>query len=430
MAVMTQLPFDPERAVGAEDAGPLFRQASGDPPSLETAPKPLTVTQAAELIRETFDRHVAPLRVVGEVSNLSRQRHWYFSLKDETAVLRCVAWSSSVKTFGFVPAEGDEVVATGELGFYGPQGSTNLYVSRLEPVGAGALELRFRAMCAELRGLGYFDEDRKKTLPFMPRRVAIITSASGAAVQDVLATAGQRCPAVALLLIDVRVQGDGAPAQIARAIRFADTRRDDLGIDAILVTRGGGSAEDLWAFNERVVADAAYECRLPLVAAIGHESDTTVIELVADVRAATPTQAAVLLVPSAAQLREQVGHLEHKLGAVVRAKLARERQRLLLIERFPLFRDPGSLVARASERSAGLRERLGRAVTVRLQRLGDGLESLRRQLEGVGPQRVLSRGYSYTTTPQGRLVASVDDVHSGDAIVTRVSAGEIVSSVR
>ncbi len=267
-------------------------------------------------------------------------------------------------------------------------------------------------------------------MPVFPRRIAVITSAGGAAVGDVISTAAERCRAVGLLIVDVRVQGDGAAGGVAAAIRRIDADAERLGVDAILVTRGGGSVEDLWAFNERVVADAVHECRLPLVAAIGHESDTTVIELVADVRAATPTQAAVLLVPSGAQLREQVGHLEHKLGAVVRGQLARERQRLLLIERFPLFRDPGSLVARARERSAGLRERLGRAVTVRLQRLGDGLESLRRQLEGVGPQRVLSRGYSYTTTPQGRLVASVDDVHSGDAIVTRVSDGEIESIVR
>lgn len=390
----------------------------------------LTVSEVTRLIRTTLELHVpSPLRVIGEVSNLSTRKHWYFSLKDDQSVLGCVAWVSAARTFGFVPEEGTEVVATGHVSYYGPQGRTQFYVSRLEPVGEGALELKFRAMCEELRRLGYFDEDRKKPLPVFPRRIAVITSGSGAAVQDVIATAAQRCRAVGLVVLDVRVQGDGAAEQVAAAIRRVDRDAARLAIDAILVTRGGGSAEDLWAFNERVVADAVFTCRLPLMAAIGHESDTSVIELVADARAATPTQAVMLLIPSADELTGQLDHLDQRLRLLVKRHLERHRQRLDTAARSALLRDPGALVQRAREKLAGAAGRLGRATTVHARRRRDRAEALGRQLEAVNPRRVLKRGYSYTTTAAGGLVSSVGDVRDGDAIVTHVADGSIDSVV-
>jgi exodeoxyribonuclease VII large subunit len=414
---MSLLPFDPDHALGAE-------------PPRERGSKHLTVSEVAELIKSTLERHTpSPLKVIGQVSNLSSRGHWYFSLKDESAVIGCVAWSSTARGFGFVPEDGTEVIATGHLSHYGPQGRTQLYVRHLEPVGAGALELRFRALCEELRGLGYFDEARKKPLPALPRRIAVITSAAGAAVQDVIATAAGRLRAVGLLLLDVRVQGEGAAEEIAAAIRLADARRAEMGIEAILVTRGGGSAEDLWAFNERVVADAAFGCGLPLVAAIGHESDTTVIELVADVRAATPTQAVVRLIPARTQLEEQVGHLRDRLRLLLGRHVERQRQRLNLVERFALFRDPGALVEQARDAVARLDQRLGRAAAAHLQRCRDRIEALRRHLVGVDPHGVLNRGYSYTTTADGRLVASVGDVEPGTRMTTHVKDGSIDSVV-
>ena len=414
---MSLFSFDPDQAVGAEA-----------PP--EDRSKPLTVSDVAALIKSTLEQHTpSPLAVIGQVSNLSCRGHWYFSLKDESAVVSCVAWSSAARGFGFEPEDGTEVIATGHLSHYGPQGRTQLYVRHLEPVGAGALELRFRALCKELRGLGYFDQDRKKPLPALPRRIAVITSATGAALQDVIATASNRLRAVGFVLIDVRVQGEGAAGQVAAAIRMADARRSELGIDAILVTRGGGSVEDLWAFNERVVADAAFECELPLVAAIGHESDTTVIELVADVRAATPTQAVVRLVPARTQLQEQVGHLQDRLRFLLGRHLERQKQRLELAGRFPLFRDPGALVKQAREAVVKLDERLGRAAAVHLRRCRDRFEAIGRHLAGVDPRGVLNRGYSYTIDSDGRLVASVDDVEPGSRMTTHVKDGAIESVV-
>ncbi len=413
---MALLPFDPDQVKGPEVH--------------PDAPDHMTVSEVADLIRSTLENHMpSPLRVIGQVSNLSTRKHWYFSLKDEQAVVSCVAWVSAARTFGFVPDEGAEVVATGHVTHYGPQGRTQFYVTRLEPVGAGALELKFRAMCDELRRLGYFDEKQKKPLPVFPRRIAVITSAGGAAVGDVISTAAERCRAVGLLIVDVRVQGDGAAGGVAAAIRRIDADAERLGVDAILVTRGGGSVEDLWAFNERVVADAVRACRLPLLAAIGHESDTTVIELVADVRAATPTQAVMRLIPSADELIGQLDHLDRRLRMLVRRHVERQRQRLDAAARSALLRDPRALVQQARERLATLAGRLGRATTVQVRSRRERIEALGRQLAAVDPHGVLGRGYSYTTTASGALVASVDDVSDGDRIVTRVCDGSIDSVV-
>ncbi|MFN9077462.1 MAG: exodeoxyribonuclease VII large subunit, partial [bacterium] len=266
------------------------------PAAPPAAPSDMSVTDASALIERTLaDGIRGPLRVRGEIANLSRKNHWYFSIKDAASVLRCVMWQSDASRVGFSPKEGDAIVVTGKIGHYGPQGSTQLYATKMEPQGVGLLEQRFQALVKELREKGYFEESRKKPLPEHPRRVAVVTSAAGAALQDVVKTARELRAGVEFVVVDVRVQGDGAAEQVAAALRAIARRHRELEIDAVIVTRGGGSREDLWAFNERVVADAAFALPIPLVAAIGHEVDTSVIELVADRRASTPTQAAMLL---------------------------------------------------------------------------------------------------------------------------------------
>lgn len=396
MASMTmRLPFDPARV-----AGP-----APDPPPVEPAQRePLTVSQAADLIKAALEQRLpSPIRVIGQVSNLSAAHHWYFTLKDESAVLSCIAWSSSARKFGFTPGDGDEVIAAGHVSHYPPQGRTQLYVSQLTPVGAGALELRFRQMCRELRELGYFEEGRKKPLPSFPRRIAVITSASGAALRDVVRTASDRCRAVGLVVLDVRVQGEGAAEQVARAIAWADRHARRLDIDAVLVTRGGGSMEDLWAFNERAVAEAAYRCRLPLVAAIGHESDTTVIELVADRRASTPTQAAMLLVPDAAELHKQVSHLQRRMAILLRRLVDRDGQRLRAAERYEAFRDPLALIRPARRRLDERERSLRQALRLELARRRARLESVARRLPTASPDVELARRRERLASLRARL---------------------------
>ncbi|TVQ55673.1 MAG: exodeoxyribonuclease VII large subunit [Phycisphaerales bacterium] len=407
---MARLPFNPKRAQG-DDA----KKASGKPARREkkqlgsiTEANQLTVSQLSELIKSTLEQRItSPLRVIGEISNLKSPNHWYFSLKDANAVISAVAWASSAKKFSFTPKEGDEVIATGHVSHFPPQGRTQFYVTKLEPVGAGALELQFRALCEELRGQGYFDDARKKPLPVFPRRIAVVTSPTGAAVQDVINTAAHRCKAVGLLLVPVRVQGEGAKEEIARAIKRIDRDHAKLGVDAILVTRGGGSIEDLWAFNERIVAEAAFHCSIPLVAAIGHESDTTVIELVADLRASTPTQAAMRLVPDSADLHRQVEHLEHRLHALLKRRVERERERVNAITRHEAFRDPRVLLSRAGETVMRLARDLKRSVRGRLHAERAQIEHLAGRWSQLRPAAIVSERHERLAILRDRLDRAV-----------------------
>lgn len=405
MGGMSRLPFEPSEAAGAgKGRSPRAGRRERKKYGRVTEAEYLTVSQLADLIKTTLEQRIAsPIRVAGQVSNLSTKNHWYFSLKDESAVVQCVAWASSAKKFRFSPKDGDEVLATGHISHFPPQGRTQLYVTALKPVGAGALQIEFERMCAELRALGYFDEQRKKALPTFPGRIAVITSASGAAVHDVISTAAHRCKAVGLLIVDVRVQGEGAAEDVARAIRWIDANHERLGVDAIVVTRGGGSMEDLWAFNERIVADAAFRCSISLVAAIGHESDTTVIELVADLRAATPTQAAMRLVPSAEDLLRQIGHLDHRLFFLTRRAVEQARQHLHGLATHVAFRDPFAILRRGQERLGALERDLTRTVISRLAAGRARLERLAGRLERLRPHVLVAHRHERLAVLTHRL---------------------------
>jgi len=466
-------PFDPSRAQGDRfDAG-LFdptpagpRGSAGGSQEPRGAPeagepreqreqreqRELGVSAISDLISRTLEDGMrGTFRVRGEIANLSKQRHWYFSIKDDKSVLRCVMWQSDAQRVGFVPKEGDAIVVTGKIGHYAPQGSTQFYATKLEPQGVGLLEQRFQALVAELRALGYFEESRKKPLPAHPRRVAVVTSASGAAVQDVIKTAREMRAAVEFLVIDVRVQGDGAAGEVARALRAVGRAHVDLGIDAVIVTRGGGSREDLWAFNEREVADAAFALPIPLVAAIGHEVDTSVIELVADRRASTPTQAAMLLLPDNAALLERCDRLTRDLRNAMRWSLQSRRDHVRELESSPALASPALRLARTRHELERLSQRLASAVTARVRggqrrvdmaaarlqarspavRLGQArasletirprlrrafatsialrrsaLAALESRLRASGPEETLARGYAIVTDAKGGLVRS------------------------
>jgi exodeoxyribonuclease VII large subunit len=420
--------------------------------SSRPASNALSVSEAAELIKSVLAEHVpSRVRIVGEVSNLSDRQHWFFSLKDSAATLRCVMFASSARRVAFPVRNGMQVVATGRLDFFPGQGHVQLYVDALEPVGVGALELALRAMMEELRERGYFDPERKKPLPVLPRRVAVVTSRAAAALQDVINTAGRRWPGCRLFLYDVRVQGKDAAPEIAAAIASLSRDGPRLGIDAIILTRGGGSIEDLWAFNERVVADALVHCSIPVVAAIGHETDTTVAELVADVRCSTPTQAAMTLIPDAAAMQHQLDQLAYRLVLLTRRDVRQRRQHLDALGRHPLLRSPAKALAPARDRldrfaavfrtgllrlAAGRRPDLDR-LDARLRtvlaashaRRRDRLDALARHLDAISPGRVLERGYSYTLGADGRVLRHVADAAPGDRITTCLADGTIKSIV-
>ena len=390
----------------------------------------MTVSQVSAAIKVAVAEALPPkLRVIGEVSNFSNRAHWFFSLKDDQTALRCVCFASVARRIGLPLRDGMEVIATGRIDYYESQGQLQLYIERLEPVGEGALELRFRALCDELRQLGYFDPDRKRDLPLMARSIAVVTSRSAAALQDVIDTASRRWPGCRLVLCDVRVQGEQAAGEIAAAIDDLSQRGAALGIEAVILTRGGGSVEDLWAFNERIVADAVYRCRLPIAAAVGHETDTTIAELVADARCATPTQAAMMLIPDREALGHQLHQVSARLSLLVRRRYETARQRLEAAMRRPFLQRPQALYDPLVERLDGLTDRVHAAAQRRLEAAQQQLTALQRQLGSVGPTQVLQRGYSYTLGPRGQVLRRVAQVGSGDRITTVLADGRIASRV-
>lgn len=436
---------------------------------------PLSVTQLAAMIDHALkDRLPTGLKVLGEISRLTDRTHWYFDLKDAGAVITCVMWQSAARKAGFVPTPGQQVVLTGRVEYYQPFGKTQFIAEKLEPVGAGALDLAYRKLIEELRSLGYFAQERKRPLPMLPRKVAVITSRTGAALQDVLDTVIRRCPSLPMALADVRVQGEGAAAQVATAIRRVGRHHASWGIDVILVTRGGGSLEDLWAFNERVVADAIFQSPIPVVAAIGHETDTTIAELVADLRCATPTQAAMRIAPDAAALQRQLTSVGSRLGSILARQIRLDAERVRAASRHAFFATPDGFIQEPSQRLrvagqllrhaaierlqqdtrrldlaaqrlnrhrpeaayarresdlAHAAHRLRAATTATLHNRMLSVEAVARSLDLVGPNNVLKRGYTVTQRSDGSVVRSTDDVRPGDVLRTRLADGSFASVV-
>lgn len=460
---MSRLPFNENDIKGARPSNPVPKQAH------------LTVSQLAVLIDHALKEKLATgLRVVGEVSRFTERTHWYFDLKDAGAAITCVMWQTAARKVGFTPEPGQQVLLTGRVEYYQPYGKTQFIVDKMEPIGAGALDLAYRKLVEELRTLGWLDDARKRPLPMFPRKVAIVTSRTAAALQDVLDTIARRCPSLPLALVDVRVQGDGAAAEIAAAIRAIGRHHARLGIDAILVTRGGGSREDLWAFNERVVAEAIVNSPIPVVAAIGHEIDTTIAELVADVRAATPTQAAMRIAPDAAALRRQLSSIGGRLGTSLSRQVQLESERLRGASRHSIFSDPVRLVddkqeelddrvrdlhhalreklqtatrtlddrARALDRHrpeavyarresalAHASSMLAAAAAAHIARRTTALDGSARSLDLVGPHNVLKRGYSVTLASDGTIIRSAAHARPGEHIRTRLADGSFGSIV-
>lgn len=331
---MEQRPlFDPGRARGAKKT----------PAVLGGTPGTLRVAQVNELVRGAIESQLpTTIHVLGEIGDFSRAAsgHIYFTLKDDAAELRCVLWRSAAAKLKFQPSSGLEVVATGGIEVYVPRGTYQLVVTRLEPRGVGALDLAFRQLRDKLQSEGLLDAARRRALPRFPRRIAVITSEAGAALRDILITLRRRFPKLDVLVFPVRVQGEGAAAEIAAAIRLMNVHAQRFGgIDAAIVGRGGGSLEDLWAFNEEIVARAIVASEIPIISAVGHEVDVSISDLVADVRAATPTAAAELIAPQMLDLLDTLDRCGQRAARAVRISLSQNSASLReLSRRWPLAR--------------------------------------------------------------------------------------------
>jgi exodeoxyribonuclease VII large subunit len=361
----------------------------GTPPGVE----PISVSQITAMIKAAIERNLPPVvYVVGEISNFKRHSsgHVYLTLKDASSELACVMWRNMAAALKFSPTDGLEVVATGSIEVFERAGRYQLYIRKLEPRGVGALELAFRQLCERLEKEGVFEQRHKQPIPRYPARMAIVTSPTGAAIQDMLRTIQRRFPCVHLLLYPVRVQGPGAAKEIAGAIRRLNAQSESLGgLDVMIVGRGGGSLEDLWAFNEEVVARAIFASRIPVISAVGHEVDVTVADLVADVRAATPTAAAELAVPVLdevlAHLTTQASRLERNVRArkdVLAAKLNGLLQRTAL-------REPARTVRRREQVVDELTNRMHRCVIDRVRARRGRLDRLEPVVARIAPHAYL-----------------------------------------
>ena len=394
-------------------------------------PKALTVTQITRCIKDCVEKNVGNIWVEGEISNFKTYNsgHSYFTLKDDGAQLSCVLWRDSAERLGFMPEDGAKVVAQGRVSVYEPRGQYQLVVERMEPLGAGALAVAFEQLKRKLAAEGLFDPERKRPIPRFPRCIGIVTSPTGAAIQDLLKVIFNRWPAN-IIVAGAKVQGDGAAGEICRAIRAINLLPDADRPDVLIVGRGGGSIEDLWAFNEESVARAIAASGIPTISAVGHEVDFTIADFVADVRAATPSHAGEIVTPLYEDCRARLEFLRETLPDALLQRVQVARHRLEAIEQSYALRHP-------EERLASLRQRLD-DITARMLPAGERRLCAAREavaghagrLESLSPLKVLERGYSLTTRADGRLVKSIRGVKPGDTLKTRVADGEIESRVQ
>jgi exodeoxyribonuclease VII large subunit len=457
-----------------EQKGFDFGPGAGPAPAAQPArPRTLTVRELTDRIQGALETEFFDLWVEGEVSNLKihPSGHWYFSLKDDVAQIRAVVWKTAARLIKFKPRDGMKVLVRGGLTLYAARGDYQLKVEVVEPLGKGALQQAFEELKEKLEQEGLFAAARKRPLPMLPQRIGVITSPTGAVIQDVLRVLQQRYANVSVLIYPARVQGQDAAPEIVQGLRALNRLR---GLDVIIVARGGGSLEDLWPFNEERVARALAASKVPTISAVGHETDFTIADFVADRRAATPSNAAEMVVEAKEALRARVDALQQRLGAALRLRLARTRARVGALTAHRVFeaergriraqqravaelrRRAGAALARGGERArerlrrtgarleefrwdrqveerrrrVGVQERrLHELLRARAQRGRAGLGRLAGKLDTLSPLAVLSRGYALVWDGQGRLLRSAAEAAPGDALRIRLERGHLGATV-
>jgi exodeoxyribonuclease VII large subunit len=369
------------------------------------------------------DPILSDVAVAGEISNfkLHGSGHCYFSLKDERAQIRCCLWKRTVPTLRFRPADGDRVIATGSIDFYGARGEASFIVRELHFAGQGAQFEAFERLKSELAGEGLFDEDRKKALPVLPKRIGVITSPTGAVIRDILNVLSRRYPLGTLVLIPAAVQGFSAPLDLMRALNFAEAIGD---LDVVIMARGGGSAEDLWCFNDEHLIRAVAEFPYPLVSAVGHETDFTLLDFVADRRAPTPSAAAEIVAPDVLQLLGYVRGLKMRMAQTTAGEIRLARQKLEFLKRARALAHPEETVNVARTRVAELRNRAAEALKCRVKIERQSLEGSRAQLRALDPRAVLDRGYALLSDAQsGTIISAFAEVKPGQKLLVTLRDG-------
>lgn len=389
------------------------------------------VSQINEYLKLRFeeDEFLSAVFIRGEISNykLYPSGHHYFSLKDANGAIRCVMFKGNAFRLRFRPENGMKVIAFGRISVFPRDGAYQLYCADMMPDGIGDLHVAFEQLKAKLQAQGLFSQERKKPLPKFPHRIAIVTSSAGAALRDMLRILRKRYPLCEVKLLAVRVQGEEAPGEIAAAIRYANRFRV---ADLIITGRGGGSIEDLWAFNDERVAYAIAESEIPVISAVGHEPDVTISDFVADLRAATPSNAAELAVPDQLELRQQLDAKRSLLLTLMQKKLKQERQAVSSLASTRSLRSPINYLNDQRLRLDYTHRRLGAASTALLNQNREQFVRLTAKLDAMSPLKVLGRGYSVTLNENGQLVKSVKAVKCGDSLTVRMSDGKLTAQVQ
>lgn len=389
-----------------------------------------TVGQVNQYLKARMDgdRMLSAIAVRGEISNYKRypSGHHYFSLKDGEGALKCVLFRSSAQRLRFQPENGMKVVARGRITVFPRDGQYQLYADSLIPDGVGELYVAFEQTKARLAQEGLFDESRKKPLPPYPERIALITSSAGAAVHDMIRILKARWPVAQVLLLPVRVQGTQAAAELAGAVRYANAHAL---ADLIIIGRGGGSMEDLWAFNDEALARTIAASELPVISAVGHETDFTIADFVADLRAATPSNAAELAVPDWRELSQQLDQLQARMQGAVSARLTEERGRLERLSERRVMTDPAAAIEDKRLLLEMRQSRLLAQMQTMTHRERNRLAALAAGLDAMSPMKVLARGYSLAQNGEGRILSSVSQVALGEEITLRVADGRLNCTV-
>ncbi len=398
---------------------PLFQPSP--PPSWSVA----ELTRYLRGLLES-DANLQDLWVQGEVSNFSRPSsgHLYFTLKDEKAALKCVMWRNAVLRQSFLPKDGDAIEVHGSISIYEVSGQYQLYADLIRPAGEGVLYQEFLRLKARLEAEGLFDPARKRPIPKWPRRIGIVTSPTGAALRDMLNTLRRRYPLVEVILAPTPVQGDEAPPNIVEAIRLLN---EDIQPDVILVARGGGSIEDLWAFNDERVARAIVASQAPIITGVGHETDFTIADFAADLRAPTPTAAAELAVPNREDLRASLADLALGLNRTIQAVISSQRWELSSLQNRLQLRSPQTQLRTDRQRLDDLSHRAGLGVLHSLQLRRARLAGLQQRLAALSPLAVLGRGYAVVSHVDGQVVHSIIQVQPDDRLNIRVSDGQFTA---
>ncbi len=408
------------------------------------------VVELTRLIKSTLASCVGSVWLEGEISNVRRPQsgHYYLTIKDENAQISGVLFRRNQRGLTFQPVDGLLVRVYGDISVYERSGNYQIIIRRMEKSGKGELQEQFEKLKQKLLKEGLFDKSLKKPVPALPQHIGVVTSGTGAAIRDILNVIFRRFPNLHLQLYPVKVQGAEAAKEIAGAIAYFDKKKD---MDVIIAGRGGGSMEDLWAFNEEVVARAIAACRIPVISAVGHEIDFTISDFVADLRAPTPSAAAELVVGRKKEYEKNISELERRLLMTLREKITFLRNRLAAAEGSYVFKEPGNVVARYSQRLESLqmmmRHQLMESARQSRQRVDDlsirmlhqarmwsqrcrhNLEKLESEINAYNPRAVLGRGYSLTKNRNGEIVRSAADVRENEIIATEVAEGSIESRV-